>query len=146
MGAVWVVAQVDDEKGESGLDAGLLDCWLTEARPSIVALIAAAFETLSTETRNALHVQVTAERLISAAHQARKWQFDHRCPVPSAADKFTSIFDAFDALAEECAVLAETRPDDGSPDFDGRLESAVTALYEAECGIGQGEGFFQQST
>ena len=136
LGAVWVVAQVDDEKGESGLDAGLLDCWLTEARPSIVALIAAAFETLSTETRDALHVQVTAERLTSAAHQAREWQFDHPCPVPSVVDEFTGIFNTFDALAEECAVLAETAPDDGSPDFDERLKGAVAALYEAERAAG----------
>lgn len=142
MGAVWVVDQLDG-KEEPGSDAGLLDCWLTEARPSIVALIAAAFETLSTETRDALHVQVTAEKLTSAAHQAREYQFHHPCPVPSAANKFTGIFNVFDALAEECAVLAETTPDEGSPDFDGRLERAVSVLYEAERAVGQSESFFR---
>jgi hypothetical protein len=138
------VAQIDG-KDPANSDADPLERWLIEARPWIVALIAAAFETLGTETRDALHIQVTAEKLISAALQAREWQFDHPCPVPVIADEFTGIVNTFGALAEECAVLAETAPDGGSPDFDGRLESAVSALYEAERAVGHGEGFLGKS-
>ena len=122
-----------------------LRSWLAGGKPWIVALGAAAFEALDKEDRGALHTQVTAEKLASAAHQAREWQFENPGPVQAIADEFAGIFTRFSALADEYVVAAEFTPDDPSPDLDGRLERAILALYEAEHAAERGEEFFKQS-
>src|SRR5664280_2454640 len=98
-----------------------------------------------TVTRGALHAQVTAEKLVSAALQAREWQFGNPGPVQVIAEAFAGIFNTFTALADEYVVVAEFTSDDDPPDLDGRLERAVLALYEAEHAVEHGEEFFRQS-
>ena len=143
-GAVWVVVQGDGED-QANSDADPLGQWLAGAKPWIVALIAAAFEALGTENRGALHTQATAEKLVSAALQARKWQFENPCPVHVIADEFAGILNTFIALADEDAVVAQIAPDDDSPNLAGRLERAISALSAAEHAVEQGEEFFRQS-
>jgi hypothetical protein len=122
-----------------------LRSWLAGGEPWVVALGAAAFEVLDKENRGALHAQLTSEKLASAAHQARAWQFKNPGPVQVIADEFAGIFNKFTALADEYVVAAEFTPDDPSPDLDGRLERAILALYEAEHAAERGEESFKQS-
>jgi hypothetical protein len=138
------VVQSDGEH-QSNSDVDPLGQWLTGAKPWIVALSAAAFEALDTETRGALHAQVTAEKLVSAALQAREWQFGNPGPVQVIAEAFAGIFNTFTALADEYVVVAEFTSDDDPPDLDGRLERAVLALYEVEHAVEHGEEFFRKS-
>ena len=95
-----------------------LRSWLAGGEPWVVALGAAAFEVLDKENRGALHAQLTSEKLASAAHQARAWQFKNPGPVQVIADEFAGIFNKFTALADEYVVAAEFTPDDPSPDLD----------------------------
>jgi hypothetical protein len=110
-----------------------------------VALGAAAFEVLDKEHRGSLHAQLTAEKIVSAVHQAREWQFENPGPVQAIAYEIAGIFNTFTALADEYVVAAEFTPGDPSPDLDGRLERAILALYEAEHAAERGEESFKQS-
>ena len=110
-----------------------------------MALGAAAFEVLDRENRGALHAQLTADKLVSAARQAGEWQFENPSPVQAVADEFAAIFNTFTALADEYVVAAGATPGDPSPDLDGRLERAILALYEAEHAAESGEESFKLS-
>lgn len=72
--------------------------------------------------------QAAADHLEAAALHARKWHSDHPCPDPAIGDEFTAAFDAFTALADECAVAAKNIRGHSSHALDERAGEAVAGL------------------
>jgi hypothetical protein len=106
--------------------------WLADGRPRIVALIAAAFEAIGAESRGALHAQLTADKLVVAAREAGRWQFEHPGPDDGASDRLSALFEAFTRLAEEDVAVVESGSRDDIRALSDKLETAIAALYEEE--------------
>ena len=67
----------------------------------------------------------------SVATDASEWLADHPCPDPAIGEQFIAAFDAFTALADECAVAAKNIPGYRSHALDESAGQAVAGLMTA---------------
>ena len=115
-------------EGEEPPASQEVEVWLDGALPSITELMAAAKRVMGVVALGPEATQAAADHLEVAALHARKWHSDHACPDPAIGDEFTATFDAFTALADECAVAARSIPGYRSHAFDESAGQAIAGL------------------
>ena len=94
--------------------------------PSIKSLLAATSRVTEVVRRGPDATQAAATAL-----HAREWHSGHLCPDPAIGEEFTAAFDAFTALADECAVAAKSIPGCSSHALDESAGQAVAGLMTA---------------
>jgi hypothetical protein len=116
-----------------------VEVWLDGAMPSITELMASAKRVMGVVTLGPEAAQAAADHLEVAALYARAWLTDHTCPDPAIGEQFAAAFDAFTALADECAVAAKSIPGYSSHALDERARQAVAGLMTAMYAIRSAE-------
>jgi hypothetical protein len=84
-------------------------------------------------------IRAAANQLEPAAGDAREWLSDHPCPDSALGEQFAAAFDAFIALADECAVAATSIPGYVSHALDERAGQTVAGLMTAMYAIRSAE-------
>ncbi|MGP0108001.1 MAG: hypothetical protein ACLPR9_03895 [Acidimicrobiales bacterium] len=105
-----------------------VEVWLTGAMPSITELMAAAKRVMGVVALGPEATQAAADHLEVAAFHAREWHSGHPCPDPAIGEQVAAAFDAFTALADDCAVAAKSIPGYSSHALDERAGEAVAGL------------------
>jgi len=99
--------------------------------PSIKSLLAATSRVTEVVRRGPDATQAAATQAAATALHAREWHSGHLCPDPAIGEEFTAAFDAFTALADECAVAAKSIPGYSSHALDESAGQAVAGLMTA---------------
>lgn len=107
--------------------------WLTEAMPSITALMAATNRIPGVVTRGPEATRAAALSIHSAATDALAWLAEHQCPDTAIGVEFAIAFGEFIVLAEECTI-ASGIPGYDSEDLDERSGRVVADLMLAMYG------------
>ena len=113
-----------------GSDHSEVAAWLTEAMPSIRALMAATNHIPGVVNRGPEAARAAALGVHSTAIEAREWLAHHPCPDSAIGVEFAIAFGEFIALAEECTI-ASGIPGYDSEDLDERSGRVVADLMLA---------------